>query len=148
MWRIFIFVTKFLKNRKLKFSLLVLSKDNVEKLLPNDKKRLLMLTIMLRDMDLFRKMLLFIKEQKTGSKELDKAAFVTMIFSFTKILIGKIYEIWEFLDKEKIEQEKSTFSDSLSKWWNEIETFFHEEKNKELFCFIRNKFAFHFDCYS
>jgi hypothetical protein len=135
-------------NRKLKFSLLVLSKDKVERFSSRHKKRLLMLTNMLRDMDLFRKMLLFVKEQKTGSKELDKAAFVTLAFSFTKILISKVYEIWEFLNREGIDQEKSTFSGSLSKWWNEIEAFFFEKKNEELFCFIRNKFGFHFDYYS
>lgn len=134
-------------NRELKFSLLVLSKDKVKKLSSRDKKRLLMLTNMLRDMDLFRKMLVFVREQKTGSKELDEAALVTLSFSFIKILISKIYEIWEFLISEKIGQEKTVFSNSLSKWWDEIEAFFHEKKNKELFCFIRNKFGFHFDHY-
>ena len=146
---IFLFLRKFpnITNRKLKFSLLVLSKDKVKKLSARDKKRLLMLTNMLRDMDLFRKMLVFVRKQKTGSKELDEASFVTLAFSFTKILISKVYEIWEFLNSEKIEQEKVAFSDSLSKWWNEIEAFFLEEKNKKLFCFIRNKFGFHFDYY-
>jgi len=134
-------------NRKLKFSLLVLPKDKVEKFSPRDKKRLLMLTNMLRDMDLFRKMLVFVKEQKTGSKQLDEAAFVTLAFSFTKILISKVYEIWEFLNSENIELEKTSFSISLSEWWGEVENFFHEKKNKELFCFIRNKFGFHFDHY-
>jgi hypothetical protein len=135
-------------NGKLKFSLLVLSKNEVVKLSRSDKKRLLMLTNMLRDMDLFRKMLVFVKEQKTGSKKLNESAFVTISFSFIKILISKVYEIWQFLKSEEIDQEKATFSESLSGLWNEIETFFNDRKNRELFCFVRNKFGFHFDHFS
>jgi hypothetical protein len=102
---------------------------------------------MMRDMDLFRKLLVYVKEQTTGQKELDKAAFITLLFSFIKILISKVFEIWEFLNNEKIGEEKSGFSVGLRKRWNEVEAFFSEEKNKKLFCFVRNKFGFHFDHY-
>jgi hypothetical protein len=135
-------------DRELKFSLLVLPKEKVKMLPSRDKKRLLMLTNMLRDMDLFKNLLVYVRKQKTGSKELDEAALVTISFSFIKILISKVYEIWEFLNKENIEAEKSAFSMSLSHSWDEIIAFFHEKKNRELFCFVRNKFGFHFDYYS
>lgn len=135
-------------DTKLEFHQLVLPKAIVESLSACDKKRLLMLTNMMRDMDLFRKMLVYVRTQTTGNKSLDEAAFVTVAFSFIKILISKVFEIWEFSESEKIKEEKSTFSIGLLNRWNEVETFFAEEKNKNLFCFIRNKFGFHFDHYS
>ena len=135
-------------DTKLEFHRLVLPKATVESLSARDKKRLLMLTNMMRDMDLFRKMLVYVRTQTTGNKSLDEAAFVTLAFSFMKILTSKVFEIWEFLESEKIRDEKSIFSVSLLNRWNEVETFFAEEKNKKLFCFIRNKFGFHFDHYA
>lgn len=135
-------------DTKLEFHQLVLPKAIVESLSARDKKRLLMLTNMMRDMDLFRKMLVYVRTQDTGNKSLDEAAFVTLAFSFMKILTSKVFEIWEFLESEKIGGEKSTFSAGLLKCWNEVEEFFAEEKNKKLFCFVRNKFGFHFDHYA
>ncbi|MBU4313060.1 MAG: hypothetical protein KJ706_10160 [Candidatus Omnitrophica bacterium] len=134
-------------NRALEFHQLVLPKETVESLSARNKKRLLMLTSMIRDMDLYRKMLIYGGKQKTGYEKLDEAILVTMIFSISKILISKIYEIWKFLESEKIREETSGFSSALLERWNEIEVFFSEEKNKQLFCFIRNKFGFHFDHY-
>lgn len=135
-------------DRKLEFHQLVLPKAIVESLSARDKKRLLMLTSMMRDMDLYRKMFVYGGKQKTGHEKLDEAVFVTLIFSISKILISKIYEIWKFLESEKIVEEKVGFSTDLLGRWNEIEAFFFEEKNKKLFCFVRNKFGFHFDYYS
>ena len=134
-------------DKTLEFHQLVLPKTTVESLSAREKKRLLMLMSMIRDMDLYRKMLIYGGKQKTGCEKLDEAVLVTMIFSISKILISKIYEIWEFLESEKIREETSGFSNALLERWNEIEAFFSEEKNKQLFCFIRNKFGFHFDHY-
>lgn len=135
-------------NTKLEFQQLVLPKATVESLSARDKKRLLMLTNMVRDMDLFRKMLIYARTQTTGNKSLDEAALVTIVFSLMKIFISKVFEIWEFLESEKIGEEKLVFSVDLLDRWNEVEAFFAEEKNKKLFCFIRNKFGFHFDHYA
>jgi len=135
-------------NRALEFHQLVLPKKTVESFSARDKKRLLMLTNMMRDMDLFRKLLVYVRTQTTGNKGLDEAEFVTLAFSFMKILISKVFEIWEFLESEKIGEEKSGFSVDLLKRWNEVESFFSDEKNKKLFSFVRNKFGFHFDHYS
>ena len=126
---------------------MVLSKDQVKKLSARDKKRFLMLTNMLRDLDLYRKLLIYVRKQDTGNRDLDEAALITFVLSFDKILISKAYEIWEFLGSEKIGQEKPAFSASLASLWDEICTFFHENKNEELFQFVRNKFGFHFDWY-
>ncbi len=135
-------------DTKLEFHQLVLPKAEVESLSARDKKKLLMLTNMMRDMDLFRKMLVYVRTQTTGNKSLDEAALVTIGFSFMKILTSKVFEIWEFLKSEKIGEEKTAFSEGLLKRWNEVEAFFAEEKNKKLFCFVRNKFGFHFDHYA
>jgi len=134
-------------NKKLEFHQLLLPKETVKSLSARDKKRLLMLTSMMRDMDLYRKMFVYVGKQKTGHEKLDEAVFVTLIFSISKILISKVYEIWKFLESEKIVKEKAGFSADLLERWNEVEAFFSEEKNKQLFCFIRNKFGFHFDHY-
>ncbi len=134
-------------DKTLEFHQLVLPKAEVESLSTCNKKRLLMLMSMIRDMDLYRKMLIYGGKQKTGHEKLDEAILVTLVFSISKILISKVYEIWQFLESEKISEEKADFSGDLLRRWNEIETFFSEAKNKELFCFIRNKFGFHFDHY-
>lgn len=134
-------------DKTLEFHQLVLPKEAVESFSARDKKRLLMLTNMMRDMDLFRKLLVYVREQKLGDKELDKAAFITLSFSFIKILISKVFEIWEFLKSENIGQEKESFSEPLRDWWDKIEAFFLHEKNNKLFSFVRNKFGFHFDHY-
>jgi hypothetical protein len=135
------------RNKTLEFHQLVLPKETIESLSPGYKKRLLMLMSMIRDMDLYRKMLIYGGKQKTGHEKLDEAILVTLVFSISKILISKVYEIWQFLESEKIADEKVDFSGNLLKRWNEIDTFFSEARNKELFCFIRNKFGFHFDHY-
>ena len=134
-------------DNTLEFHKLVLPKETVESLSARDKKRLLMLTSMMRDMDLYRKMFVYGGKQKTGYEKFDEAILVTLIFSISKILISKVYEIWKFVEVEKIREEKDTFSPELLEHWSEIEAFFSEEKNKQLFCFIRNKFGLHFDHY-
>lgn len=134
-------------NKTLEFHQLILPKETVKSLSPRDKKRLLMLMNMMRDMDLYRKMFVYGGKQKTGHEKLDEAVFVTLIFSISKILISKVYEIWKFLESEKIVKEKEGFSADLLRRWNDVEAFFSEEKNKQLFCFIRNKFGFHFEHY-
>lgn len=134
-------------SAELTFSHMVLPKEVVAVLSSSEKRRFLMITNMLRDMDLFRKLLVYAVCQKTGHEELDEAAFVTMAFSVTKILISKVYEAWEFFEKEGIAQEKENFSGSLRGQWAEVESFFSVDGNKRLFCFVRNKFGFHFDHY-
>ncbi len=134
-------------NKILEHHKLVLPKAEINSLSARNKKRLLMLTSMIRDMDLYRKMLVYSGKQKTGCEKLDKAILVTLVFSTSKMLISKIYEIWQFLKCEKISEEKTCFSSGLLYYWDEIETFFSIVKNEELFCFIRNKFGFHFDYY-
>jgi hypothetical protein len=134
-------------DKTLEFHQLVLPKEAVESFSARDKKRLLMLTNMMRDMDLFRKLLVYVGQQTPDNNDLDRAAFITLAFSFIKILISKVFEIWEFLDCEKIGQEKKSFSKSLRIRWDEIEAFFLNEKNYQLFSFVRNKFGFHFDHY-
>ena len=114
-------------DKTLEFHQLVLPKETIESLSACDKKRLLMLTNMIRDMVLFRKILIYAGKQKTGHEELDNAALVTLVFSISKILISKIYEIWKFIDNGNIKQEKTAFSESLGKWWNRIEVFFSGE---------------------
>lgn len=114
-------------NKTLEFQQLVLPKEEVKNLSARHKKRLLMLTNMIRDMVLFRKMLIYARKQKTGHKELDESALTTIVFSISKILISKIYEIWKFIDNENIRQERVKFSGSLDKWWDEVEVFFSGE---------------------
>ncbi|MFA5261777.1 MAG: hypothetical protein WC450_11175, partial [Candidatus Omnitrophota bacterium] len=70
-------------DNTLEFHQLVLPKATVEILSPRDKKRLLMLLNMMRDMDLYRKMFVYGGKQETGHEKLDEAVFVTLIFSIS-----------------------------------------------------------------
>lgn len=103
-----------------------------------------MLTNIMRDMDLFGKVLVYAGTEKTAKRELYKAEFVTLVFSISKILISKIYEAWVFMKKEEMGKEKTNFSANLLEQWEKIETFFSDKKNKDLFAFVRHNFGFHF----
>ena len=134
-------------NQDLEFCHLVLAKKELETLSARDQKRLLMVTNMLRDMDLFRKLLIYTKEQNFTDSVFSEAAFVSISLPFIKLFISKCFEVRQFFLEEKVAEDKRMFSKELLEWWNNIEVFFNEQKNCKLFSFVRNKFGFHFDHY-
>ncbi len=134
-------------SKEIEYCLLVLPRADVHKLSKRAKKQFLMLTNVLRDMDLFRKLMIYVKEQNLNDERLSGVAFVTLAFSITKLLMSKLYEAWKFLGKEQVVSEVGTFSEGLRAQWSAVESVCGTSQNAELFGFVRNKFGFHFDSY-
>lgn len=133
-----------MKNNKLAFIQVFITKEELLKLLPKTANRFLMLTNMIRDMDLLRKLLLF-ADNSPHEKKILRDAYTTISFFLTKILISKTYEIWQFIDRGGIKAESENFSGGLKDTFENVKKDFEDNKTNELFCFIRNKLGFHYE---
>jgi len=130
--------------KKVKLTKLILPKREMDKLGPQEKKRYIMFTCMMRDLNLLLKCLLFVGNERSSEKP-SASAKTAMSFFFLKTLISKIHEMWTFLRKNKILQTPSSFSKDLKEKCDEIENFFSDKKVEGIFAFIRDKFGFHYE---
>ena len=126
------------------FEKIVIPKDEVNKMSRPIRKQYLMLTNMLRDLNLLQKFLVFTKPDKELGKISDLAVTTTGFF-LLKLLISKEYEIWQFIKDERILDKKHKFTKRVKDELENIERTFSDKKVRMLFCFIRNKFGFHYD---
>lgn len=129
---------------KTKLAKLILEREELNKMSPKEKKRYIMLTSILQDLNLLQKCLIYSGNKKPSEKPL-VSANTTISFFFLKTLISKIHEMWRFLNKNKILDDHSTFSNELKAKGDEIQDFFLDKKVEEIFSFIRNKFGFHYE---
>jgi hypothetical protein len=127
---------------KIKLTKLTLSQEESNKLDPKQKKRFLMFTCFIRDLNLLQKCLLYANNGKT-TDEIQESAKTTISFFFLKTLISKIHEMWFFLNRNKVLDDYPQFSDTLKEKIKPIQDFFSEEDN--ILAFIRNKFGFHYE---
>ena len=130
--------------KKVKLTNLVLPKTEIDKLGPQEKKRYIMFSCMVRDLNLLQKCLIFAGNESSADKA-SVSAKTTISFFFLKTLISKIHEMWMFLKKNKIMENSESFSRELKTKYNAIETFFFDKKIRNIFAFIRNKFGFHYE---
>ena len=130
--------------KKVKLTNLVLPKSEIDKLGPQEKKRYLMFTCMVRDLNLLQKCLIFAGNESSSDTP-SVSAKTTISFFFLKTLISKIHEMWVFLNKNKVLEGSVSFSRELKEKCEEIENFFSDNKVKDIFTFIRNKFGFHYE---
>ncbi|MBI3248031.1 MAG: hypothetical protein HYZ50_16120 [Deltaproteobacteria bacterium] len=130
--------------KKIKLTKLILPKNEINKLTPQEKKRYVMFTCMIRDLNLLQKCLIFIGNDVSSIRP-SILAIATFSFFFLKTLISKIHEMWVFLKRNKIPREPAIFSSELQKKYNGIEDFFHDKKVEDIFAFIRDKFGFHYE---
>jgi len=129
---------------KIKLARLILERGEFDKISSKEKKRYIMLTFILRDLNLLQKCLVYSMNKKPSEKPLISAN-TTVHFFFLKTLISKIYEMWKFLTKNGILDNHRTFPKELKAKRDEIQAFFSDEKVKKIFSFIRNKFGFHYE---
>ena len=129
---------------KVKLIKLVLPKSEIDKLSSQEKKRYLMFTSMVRDLNLLQKCLIFAGNESSSDPP-SVSARTTIMFFFLKTLISKIHEMWTFLNKNKVLEDSVGFSGELKERCNGIEDFFSDTKVKDIFAFIRNKFGFHYE---
>ncbi len=123
---------------------IVIPQREIIKLSKIRKRHYLMLTNILRDLNLLQKILLFIKNSDKKEGPI-RAAFSMTLFFFLKLLISKDYEAIRFIEDKSIAAAKSTYSQDLQDKLTAIEDFLSDGKAKKLFRFIRNKFGFHYD---
>lgn len=129
---------------KVPLHLIVIEKNEVKKLLPQKKRQYLMITSMLRDLNLFQKTLLFIHNDNKRNDVFVPANEVSG-FLFIKILISKIHEMIAFLNADRITEGKNNFSQELKKIYEDIEEYIAEKRLNKIFGFIRNKLGFHYE---
>jgi len=131
-------------KRTITFEKIVIPEDEIKKMTSSNKKRYLMLSNMIRDLNLLQKVLLYIKNTHDNHEVLISGNAVASFF-FLKTLISKNYEIKQFINYEGIINEKGNFTEELLKKFIDIEDFFSKAEVTELFDFIRNKFSFHYE---
>jgi len=130
--------------KKLILTKLILPKSEIDKLGPQEKKRYIMFTCMVRDLNLLQKCLLYINNENPSDAP-SRSAKATIGFFFLKTLISKIHEMWRFLNENKILDGSTSFSKKLNNKRDKIKNFFSDDKVKDIFYFIRNKFGFHYE---
>ena len=125
-----------------------ISNTDITRMMPEMKRQYLMFTNMLEDLNLLQKLLLYIKIENKGN-EIAKAAFLPPSLFVVKTLIGKIVEIWDFINSKStdIVNQKETFPEEVKKALEKIEFYFADGKTDDLFRFVRDKFTFHYDTY-
>src|SRR4030042_6704033 len=94
---------------KVKLIKLVLPKSEIDKLSSQEKKRYLMFTSMVRDLNLLQKCLIFVGNESSSNPPIVSAR-ATIMFFFLKTLISKIHEMWTFLNKNKVLEDSVGFS--------------------------------------
>ncbi len=130
--------------KKVKLTKLTLPKREIDKLGSQEKKRYIMFTCMVQDLNLLQKCLIFVGNENSSDKP-NVSAKTTISFFFLKTLISKIHEMWTFLSKNKILQTSASFSKELKEKCDAIENFFSDKRVKDIFAFIRDKFGFHYE---
>lgn len=126
-----------------------ISNTDIAGMTPEMKRQYLMFTNMLEDLNLLQKLLLYVKVEGKDI-EIARAAFLPPSLFAVKTLTGKIVEIWDFINSKStdIVNQKGRFPEEVKKALEKIEVFFTDSKTDDLFRFIRDKFAFHYDTYS
>lgn len=116
--------------------------DAVRKMSNIQKRQYLMITNMLRDLNLLQKLLLFVRNND-NMDEATESANVTISFFLLKTLISKNHEMWNFAKQEGMLSEN--LNGQLNRLKNQIIAFFSDKKNQDIFSFVRNKFGFHYE---
>jgi hypothetical protein len=126
-----------------KLTKLVLPQPELRKLNPKEKKRYIMFSLMLRDLNLLQKCLVFCANQSPSDAPSRSAKTTTSVF-FLKTLISKIHEMRIFFDKNNVMANVAQ-STELMNLATEVNNFFSEPKIIGICSFIRNKFGFHYE---
>ena len=137
------------KDNIVNFKKIVISKTEVRRMSPIQKKRYIMLTNILRDLVLLQRILLFVNNHRKSDESQNEpvcvdATAVTILF-FLEMLISKNYEIKKFIYENKIAEEKNHFPPAVKDVFKAIENFYSDDKVRILFEFIRHKFGFHYE---
>ncbi len=125
------------------FVKLVIPAAEIEKMSEKDRRQFLTLTIIMRDLDLLEKMLFFCTHDSEKGNRVEEAAFMVGSFFLLKTLISKCHELWTFFEKEGYLENKQALSTKTFEGLSILEQYYGDQDRK-IFCFIRNKFGFHY----
>lgn len=130
---------------KITLKKVTIPQSQISKLSDLDKKRLIMLSAMIRDLNFLQKILLFLANNKTPT-EVELVANETMVAFIVKNLISRIYEMKRFIQKNGISAiAAKSSSEELRNKHKDINNLFSDRNVENLFHFIRNKFGYHYE---
>lgn len=117
-----------IEMKEVKFNL-----EKIRLLSDGDKRRLVLILLMLSDLNVVQKLLAFVQNSSESDFEVYRCAQVNYSFFLIYTLVGKLLEIRKFFKRENLftDKEFSKSPEIIDKW-----------KTLE---FIRNKVAFHYE---
>ena len=121
---------------------LTLEREEFSKLSNKDKRRMLMITALLRDINVLYKCLAFSRNRDDRGPQL--AASSSLIIFFVLTLIGKLHEVHEFFEQDGIYTDAVTRKGDFPRQVKTIRRFFGDIKTRKLFNFVRNNLSFHY----
>lgn len=130
--------------KRIKLAKAILPKSEIDKMGKKEKKRFIMFTCMVRDLNILQKCLAY-KTNEKPTQDPFISANTTISFFFLKTLLSKIYEMWVFMKNDRICDDRSRFSADLNNRIDNVNDFFDDKKIEDIFSFIRNKFGFHYE---
>ena len=120
---------------------LSLTKQDIQKLTPTERKHFVMLTSILRDIIMLQRLLIFVNNLNPPNEVLESAK-ATQIIYFVTTLGSTIHEAAQFLKKEQML--KNVTGDLVASR-NALSHFFSDSQTQRILSFIRSKFGYHYD---
>ena len=132
-------------NRTVSFDKVSIPLNDIKTLSKDKKRQLLMITNMLRDINLLQKYMIFSLKGLDEKNSLKIEENMTTYLFLIKTLISKIHEMWQFIKKHKLQQNKRDLDLKTCQTLSFLEQFYDVNKIGKTFDFIRNKFGFHYE---
>jgi len=119
--------------------------NDIKSLSKDKKRQLLMITNMLRDLNLLQKYMIFSMKGLDERNSIKVDENITTYLFLLKMLISKVHEMWEFIKRHKLQQNKRDLTLETCQALSILEQFYDGQKVGKTFNFIRNKFGFHYE---
>lgn len=140
------FQINLLKLKRIKLHKFIIDKSEFDRLDSKSKKRFTMITLFLSDLHLLFKNILLNRNAEMPIKELKPIEWISYSIQL-RIVVAKIFEIWNFFNKNHILADQNTFSNELKAKAATMSNYFkkNNEQVNKLFSFVRNKMSFHYE---
>lgn len=130
--------------RKIEMARIQLSNEDIAKLDSQQKKRLIMFTLIMRDINFLQRCLIIASNEDANSEPFSSGKNTT-IFFYLKTLLSKIHEMRLFLERNRILNQSDNSNLMFREKQKAVMEFFANPKMRNILDFIRNKFGFHYE---
>jgi hypothetical protein len=133
------------QDRKVTFDKRSIPLNDIKGLSKDKKRQLLMITLMMSDLNLLQKFMIFSVKalDRTDPIKVDEN-MTTYLFLLRK-LVSKAHEMWEFIKRHKLQSSKRNLALKTCQDLSVLEQFYDGSRAAKTFNFIRNKFGFHYE---